>query len=683
MGMPLWPDEWGEPQVIADLRLGLFGRLHRENVEWAVWIGWYDDRLKGKPVEAPLFRAWALLPDGLWAIGPEAVNPVLRVLNEAWRDGGPDALQEAFRHNYARYAPEAKMPDLLINGKGPPSSDTRHEVRPSADRAETVRDLLGRASIAFQLATHLNRIWSQQTERRTAIEAAASDEAAYIAHIDAPWGGGKTTFANFVARMLNPDAFGIARDHALFAGLPFDKGKWAGGFGERKWIPIVYNAWRHQHVSPPWWNFYEAIHRQATAAMGRGWYWFYRLDEFVWRLFTPNLFRTLLVLVLTGAVAYGLYSIPLFNALLTADSGKTNDFGKLLVLALTGGGGLVLINSLRTGFRALVESVGSSADAATLGEADPLPRFRNHFRRLIERINRPLLVIIDDLDRCEPDYVVELVRGLMTIFNSSRVVFVLLGDKRWIEQSFAIVHEKMKPAHAGDEVPFGARFAEKAIQLSFVLPEPGETERSGYVRALLIGEEPSAAQPVEVAEQDLDALRDFAAHAEASLEPAVSIEEQNAQLASLRATAETRFAGSGDTVRDAAQRVLYSKAALRAGTSEATEHETRHALLTIVDRLPVNPRRIKRILNMVSIYQLTALELQQVALGSHEWKQLVLWIILMSERAEAWKEICATGTVAEPDDLIRALLGDVMFDDETVRIDADALKWLRRLTPVV
>ena len=112
------------------------------------------------------------------------------------------------------------------------------------------------------------------------------------------------------------------------------------------------------------------------------------------------------------------------------------------------------------------------------------------------------------------------------------------------------------------------------------------------------------------------------------------------------------------------KRVLYGKAALRAGTSQETEKETRHALLTIVDELPVNPRRIKRILNMVAIYQLTALELQRVVLGDYRWKQLVLWIIFMSERADAWREYCKEGEVEEPDELVQKLLGEVEFDGE-------------------
>jgi len=155
MAVPLWPD--GAPSDVSNLWTRLSERLRELGSDWEVWVEWYEHWLEGHEPQVPLLRAWALLPEELWAIGPEAVNPVLRVLNEAWRDGGPEALQEAFRHNYTRYAQEAEMPDLFVEGTGPPPpepdepsrpSDIRHEVRPSADRAEAWKEVCATGTVA-------------------------------------------------------------------------------------------------------------------------------------------------------------------------------------------------------------------------------------------------------------------------------------------------------------------------------------------------------------------------------------------------------------------------------------------------------------------------------------------------------------------------------------------------------
>jgi hypothetical protein len=122
-----------------------------------------------------------------------------------------------------------------------------------------------------------------------------------------------------------------------------------------------------------------------------------------------------------------------------------------------------------------------------MGAGDPLQRMRNHFLRLTKRLNRPIIVIVDDLDRCNAKFVTELVRGMQTILASPRVVYVLLGDRDWIEQAFAEVNKEMKAIDVGAEHSFGGRFVEKAIQLSMVLPAMTGEVREGYVEFLLTG----------------------------------------------------------------------------------------------------------------------------------------------------------------------------------------------------
>jgi hypothetical protein len=75
--------------------------------------------------------------------------------------------------------------------------------------------------------------------------------------------------------------------------------------------------------------------------------------------------------------------------------------------------------------------------------------------------------------------------GMQTILVSPRIVFVLLGDRDWIEKSFAEVNSKMVGIDVGPEHEFGSRFVEKAIQLSLTLPEVLVDDKDRYVRHLL------------------------------------------------------------------------------------------------------------------------------------------------------------------------------------------------------
>lgn len=629
-----------------------------------------------------------------------------------------------------------------------------HETELASDRAETTRDRLGRAPLAFALAHHINRIWTEQTNPVDKGNGKhAPDEAAFILHIDSPWGGGKTTFANFVSRILHPQGHDLdpriqgQHKQSLFADLRLDDEEyWPNEYGKRKWITVTFNAWQHQHVTPPWWNFYESIRKQCLSALPFGERCGNRISEWMWRVWSPEIRRTLTVMALIALFVWFLSSFESIQFLLF---GKANDQTNstsagneilLLVLALTGGSGVALLTSFRSGVRKIVDSAGTSTDKGALGEADPLQRFRRHFTNAIRRYARPVLVIVDDLDRCEPKYVVELMRGMLTIFHSPRVVFVLLGDKSWIETSFAIVHKEMANAQKDSNISFGRRFAEKAIQLSFILPEPDKASRDAYIDYLLLGNDAEEAKPNSLnrpgdagkasSEQVLGAAREtapspqpdqdklffnkmqaFESETKDLFRGAKSGTERKAVLETLRSSVRELFGNSQEAQR-VAEQIINREAALRAASSERTEVEIRHGISDIKNELPDNPRRIKRIINMIAVYQASAQAVLGVDPGTDGWRKLVLWIIMMSEHPEGWRilserpdladkvidgktgregEQPATSTKENPEvkwlatlnrEAIARLIKGEAFTGETVHLDTEAVSWLRRLTPL-
>lgn len=676
----------------------------------------------------------------------------------------------------------------LIERVSPPLFVETHDTDYVSDRPETDKDLLNRASLAFTLAYNINKIWTVQTTsremkgrcRRTLDwlhferlnrQTREPDEAAFILHLDAPWGGGKTTFANFVARILNPAAHGYDMsdrkklEGTLLGGLPLDDPRyWNPEFASRRWFVVDFNAWQNEHVSPPWWNFYEAIRGQCLRAVlfepGRfgslwkrgilprmpSWCRFhtevicgfarrvfswcrFQMTELIWRVWTPEVRNTLLLLSAVGALLYWVVYSHWLNALVNNLSPTLKDMFNLAGIAVTAGGaGLVLVNAFRSGLKTIIESAGKSANAPSLGEADPIQKFRRHFSWFVSQLNEPILVIVDDLDRCSPKYVVELVRGLLTIFQSPRVVFVLLGDKDWIETAFANIHKEMADVHTDAQITFGGRFAEKVIQLSFLLPEFDHDAREAYLTAVL-------ATGQEVVPEDLkdtvDALQRVEAQARANLADTDRAEDQEAAAqrteSLIRETSAQTTTEHREAFEKAAMSILNRERMLRAATARSTETVVRqHGLKPLMDFLPANPRRIKRIINMVSAYQASAQSTQGVAQGSDKWKQLVIWVVIMSEYPQVWKTLVTNSDLSTqlldliqtskrgetvvtselPKDasdadkvrysalaallatpgLIPLLRGDPFIGDEDIRsparIDADAREWLRRLTPI-
>ncbi|RTL95829.1 MAG: hypothetical protein EKK31_28985 [Hyphomicrobiales bacterium] len=563
-------------------------------------------------------------------------------------------------------------------------------------------DFLSRSDLAFVLAGRLNQIWDQLNAEKPQDDYAGNSARwtglwpkrparepppGFVVHIDAPWGGGKTSFANFLIRLLNP--YRVAGPPpAWMLGLPLGDSNFWPEACRRPWYIVTFNAWQHQHVMPPWWVFYQAIRKQTTdavfaedllvepapatyvsgtsrpsaslvpppPAVGQGylrpwlraldWSWCW-LREMAWRVWTPDIRNKAAVTVFGIAAVVLLFRLgflkidaKLDQSVDTAVAAKTSlyPYVSVVIAALLGGAPLVW-TVLSTLSSTLLSGTPDAAKNYALGSGDPLDRFRAHFARMMLALKRPVLVVVDDLDRCEPTFVVELIRGMQTILKSPRLVFILLGDRDWIEECFTKVNEAMKGIHVGPEHEFGARFAEKAIQFSFVLPDISDATRRTYVRDLL-GVKRVASGP------DQDGLpMDVVFEADASMRGEFefkvdSVLQQDEALgresAAQTVREEIKASPASDAVTDALLADFDRKLSLRAATDKTAEAATRHRLEALSSVLPPNPRQIKRIINAITLLQEVARIEQRVQPGSTEWKILALWIILMIEWPKSW-----------------------------------------------
>ncbi|NTW01662.1 MAG: hypothetical protein HGA19_10160, partial [Oscillochloris sp.] len=163
-------------------------------------------------------------------------------------------------------------------------------------------------------------------------------------------------------------------------------------------------------------------------------------------------------------------------------------------------------------------AAGIPAAAATLGAADPnqasqqkesehidwasliaedkskpgpldIRTFREDFERLISETGlRALVVLIDDLDRCSPERLIENLEAIKLFLAVPKTAFIIAADERIVR--FAIAHRyqanHIRAEQAAKEEPYDLEtdYLEKLIQIPYHLPRLSPSEIESYMTLL-------------------------------------------------------------------------------------------------------------------------------------------------------------------------------------------------------
>ena len=107
--------------------------------------------------------------------------------------------------------------------------------------------------------------------------------------------------------------------------------------------------------------------------------------------------------------------------------------------------------------------------------------FRNDFEDLLEQSGiTKLVVIIDDLDRCLPETILETLEAIKLFLFVSRTAFVLGADERLVK--YAV--RRRFPELPGQLVEVGSDYLEKLIQYPVYVPPLGRGEMETYINLL-------------------------------------------------------------------------------------------------------------------------------------------------------------------------------------------------------
>lgn len=159
-------------------------------------------------------------------------------------------------------------------------------------------------------------------------------------------------------------------------------------------------------------------------------------------------------------------------------------------LALAGGFDLMtLVKSVVSGLKDVdpdkMKEFVKEKDGSESEDEESLRRsireFRTDFSKLLEDSKiKKLVVIIDDLDRCLPDTIIETLEAIKLFLFVKNTAFILGADERLVK--YAV--RKRFPELPGERVEVGRDYLEKLVQFPVRVPPLGRAEMETYISLL-------------------------------------------------------------------------------------------------------------------------------------------------------------------------------------------------------
>ncbi|MBS1870780.1 MAG: hypothetical protein JSS99_14085 [Actinobacteria bacterium] len=440
--------------------------------------------------------------------------------------------------------------------------------------------------------------------------------------IKAPWGAGKTSLMRMIRRRLDPEADGAGpargadgerlsnREVLKTTALPREQAAEQlaidGVDTRAQRTSVWFNAWKYQSGEQLWAGLAHAIVSQVEARM-RPWererFWaslnIRRVDLTAVR---RRIYRAFLLRAIPDLL---LVPLALLLALATA-----------LVASAAAGGLTAVATALGLGldaarrWRAFAGESVAASDPKLV--ADPGYEDRLGFLHLVHedmhRIlalvaspERPLVVFVDDLDRCSYTTVVQVIEGLNTFLagDFESCIFVIAMEPDLVAAQIHVAYADLfariaeRDGSAGSDLAW--RFLEKMVQLPLALPPPGEPQIERYVQSLVASE--AQAQVVELDDDDEQLVA-----ARSAIRSARVSDSLGGIADALERASETLDRGAGQ--EEAYRRALLQRAARIEYASEFDDGhpEVRAMLQRHAAALHHNPREIKRFVNVFRFY---------------------------------------------------------------------------------
>jgi len=117
--------------------------------------------------------------------------------------------------------------------------------------------------------------------------------------------------------------------------------------------------------------------------------------------------------------------------------------------------------------------------------SNPVAEFRNDFIDLLDTTEfKRLVVIIDDLDRCKPERIIENLEAIKLFVNVPKTAFIIGADPRIVRHAIEYKYGSSNPIQE-DNSRIVEDYLEKLIQLPYSLPKLSEPEVETYISMLI------------------------------------------------------------------------------------------------------------------------------------------------------------------------------------------------------
>lgn len=112
--------------------------------------------------------------------------------------------------------------------------------------------------------------------------------------------------------------------------------------------------------------------------------------------------------------------------------------------------------------------------------------FRDDFKKMIDKSNiKKLVVIIDDLDRCTPDRIIENLEAIKLFLNVDKTAFIIGADPRIVRHAIEFRYRKENKVDLESNDRIVDDYLEKLIQIPYNLPKLSDSEVETYISLLV------------------------------------------------------------------------------------------------------------------------------------------------------------------------------------------------------
>lgn len=112
-----------------------------------------------------------------------------------------------------------------------------------------------------------------------------------------------------------------------------------------------------------------------------------------------------------------------------------------------------------------------------------IENFREEFKKLLEKSKvENVVVFIDELDRCNPDTILEVFEAMRLFLFVDGMSFVIGADERLIQYAIKTKYKEVP----GNNLDIGKEYLEKVIQYPITIPQLNQAEVTQYLSCLLL-----------------------------------------------------------------------------------------------------------------------------------------------------------------------------------------------------